>query len=154
MSFAFAQRMSAGLRATLMVTFGALWLSGGGWLILHYFFSQPSDFGPAQNAWAPTVLRIHGWIAVAAVFLLGWITARHVGDRWPHMIKRVSGLAVAGAAAILAVTGYALYYTTDRVHEAAGVTHEALGAAAVFFALIHWRRYRPARRGVHPRFTA
>jgi hypothetical protein len=146
MSFAFPQRMSAGLRAAVMLTFGALWVTGGYWLVLHYFFTQPSDFGPVQNPWAPAILRVHGWIAVAGVFLLGWITARHVGDRWPHMIKRVSGVAVASAAAILAVTGYALYYTTDRVHDTAGVTHEVLGVAAILFALTHWRRYRPARR--------
>ena len=128
-----------------MVTFGALWLSGGYWLTLHYFFTQPSDFGPVQNIWAPTMLRVHGWVAVAAVFLLGWITATHVGVLWPYMIKRVSGVAVASAAAILALTGYALYYTTDQLHDMAGVAHEVLGVVAAFFALIHWRRHRPAR---------
>jgi hypothetical protein len=91
-------------------------------------------------------LRIHGWIAVLGVFLLGWVTARHVSDRWPQMIKRVSGIAMASVAAILGLTGYALYYTTDRLHDAAGVAHEVLGVAALLFALTHWRRYRPSGR--------
>ena len=129
-----------------MLTFGALWLSGCYWLVLHYFFAQPSEFGPVQHPWGPVILRIHGWIAVAGVFLLGWVTARHVTDRWPQMVKRSSGIAMASVAAVLSLTGYALYYTTDRLHDAAGVAHEVIGGAAFLFALTHWRRYRPAGR--------
>jgi fucose 4-O-acetylase-like acetyltransferase len=129
-----------------MVTSGALWLSGCYWLVLHYFFSQASEFGPVQSSWAPSVLRIHGWIAVASVFLLGWVTARHVSDRWYQTQKRVSGLSMVSVAALLALTGYALYYTTDGLHDVAADAHEALGAAAVIFSLIHWRRRRSVRR--------
>jgi hypothetical protein len=146
MAVQYPQRMSAGLRWAVTLTFGVLWLSGCEWLILHYFFAQPADFGPVQHPWAPLILRIHGWIAVAAVFLLGWITARHVSDRWPQMVKRVSGVGIASVAAILALTGYALYYTTDRLHDLAGAIHEVLGGAAVLLALVHWRPYRRARR--------
>jgi hypothetical protein len=134
-----------------MVVFGALWLSGCYWLVLHYFLARPSDFGPVQHPWEPLMLRIHGWIAVASVFLLGWITARHVSDRWPQMVKRASGLSIAAVAATLALTGYALYYTSDRLHDAAGVIHEFVGASAVLFALTHWRRYRPPVRSPRQR---
>jgi len=79
------------------------------------------------------------------VFLLGWVTARHVSDRWPQMVKRTSGISMATVAVVLALTGYALYYTTDRVHDLAGVTHEIIGVAAFLIALTHWRRYRPPR---------
>jgi hypothetical protein len=129
-----------------MLTFGALWLSGCYWLLLHYFFARPSDFGPVQHPWSPMLLRIHGWIAVASVFLLGWVTARHVSDRWPQMTKRVSGVGIASVAVILALTGYALYYTTDRLHDLAGAVHEVLGGAAILLALAHWRPHRRARR--------
>ena|SRR5665213_1572279 len=145
------ERMSTGLRVAIFATFGALWASGCYWLALNYFFAQATQFGPVQHPWAPTILRVHGWIAVATVFLLGWITARHVGDRWPQMHKRISGLAVASVAAILAITGYALYYTTDRLHDVAGVAHEIIGVAAILFALTHWRRYRPRRRSTRRR---
>jgi len=146
MAVVYPQRMSAGLRSAVFVAFGALWVTGCYWLVLRYFFARPSDFGPVQHPWGPVILRIHGWIAVLGVFLLGWVTARHVSDRWPQMIKRVSGIAMASVAAILGLTGYALYYTTDRLHDAAGVAHEVLGVAALLFALTHWRRYRPAGR--------
>jgi hypothetical protein len=137
------QRMSLGLRSAVIATFGALWFTGCLWLVLHYFFAQPSEFGPLENPWSPVILRIHGWIAVLGVFLLGWITARHVSGLWSQVIKRVSGVSMATVAALLALTGYALYYTTDRLHDSAGVAHEVIGVAAFLFALTHWRRYRP-----------
>jgi hypothetical protein len=62
------------------------------------------------------------------------------------MIKRVSGVGIASVAAILALTGYALYYTTDRLHDLAGATHEVLGGAAILLALVHWRPHSRARR--------
>ena len=62
------------------------------------------------------------------------------------MIKRVSGIGIASVAAILALTGYALYYTTDRLHDVAGTVHEVLGGAAILLALAHWRPHRRARR--------
>jgi hypothetical protein len=142
MGINYPQRMSAGLRWAIFMTFGALWVSGCHWLVLHYFFTRPSDFGPLQHPWAPLVLRVHGWLAVGSVFLLGWITSRHVNDRWPQMIKRASGLAMASVAAALALTGYALYYTTDRLHDVAAVAHEVVGATAFLFALTHFRRHR------------
>jgi hypothetical protein len=147
MATQYRQRMSKGLRWAVFVTFGALWASGCYWLVLHYFFARETDFGLAQHPWAPMVLRLHGWIAVGSVFLLGWITASHVSDRWPQLIKRVSGLAIACVAAVLALTGYALYYTTDGLHDAASVVHQFIGAVAVLFALTHWRRYRHRRQG-------
>jgi len=129
-----------------MVTFGVLWLSGCYWLVLHFFFSKPSDFGAIQHPWAPAVLKVHGWIAVVSVFLLGWVTARHVSDRWNQSAKRTSGTAIASMAIVLAITGYALYYTTDHLHDMAGFAHEVLGGGAIVLALAHWKRRRPVRR--------
>jgi hypothetical protein len=146
MAAMFPERMSPGLRTAVLLIFGSLWLTGCFWLVLHFFFARPSDFGPVQHPWAPVILRLHGWVAVGGVFMLGWLTASHVTDRWPHTVKRVSGVAIAGLGVVLAVTGYALYYTTDRIHDSAGFVHEVLGGAAVLFALTHWRRYRVARR--------
>lgn len=148
MAVVYRERMSLALRSAVIAVFAALWLTGCLWLVLHYFFAQTSDFGPLDHPWNPVILRIHGWIAVFGVFLLGWVTARHVSDRWPQMIKRVSGISMAAVAVILALTGYALYYTTDRLHDSAGVAHEIIGVAAFLFALTHWRRYRPpSKRG-------
>jgi hypothetical protein len=144
--------MSSALRATVIGIFGALWLSGCAWLVLHFFFSQRSDFGPVESPWSPTLLRVHGWIAVVSVFLLGWVTARHVSDRFFQAQRRVSGLSMVTLAVILALTGYGLYYTTGHLHGVAAIVHETIGGLAVLFALVHWTRRRTAN--VHARFTA
>lgn len=134
--------MSVSLRAALWVIFATLWVSGSCWILLHYLFRQASEFGPAPNPWEPLTLRIHGWVAVGGIFILGWLTGTHVSERWPQSIKRTSGIAVSTAAIVLSLTGYGLYYTADFWHALAAIVHEALGAAGIVFALTHWRRYR------------
>jgi hypothetical protein len=81
------------------------------------------------------------------VFLLGWIAAEHISDHWNRERNRVSGYSLASLAAVLVISGYALYYTTDRLHDIAAAAHEVLGAAAIVFALTHWRRNGRPRTG-------
>jgi hypothetical protein len=131
--------MSRALRRTVVGTFAVLWASGSLWLVLHHLFPQQTAFGPAPNAWEAQLLRLHGWVAVAAVFLLGWLGGGHIIERWARPGQRLSGYVLCGAAAVLVLTGYALYYTTDRVHDGAALAHEVLGAAAILIALTHWR---------------
>jgi hypothetical protein len=50
-------------------------------------------------------------------------------------------LLLAGAAAAIIVSGYALYYTTDRLQYVAAAIHEFLGGTAILFALAHWWGY-------------
>ncbi len=133
-------RMSAALRWTSYGVFALLWVSGCGWLALHFLLPQPGQFGALPNPWEPSVLRVHGWLAVAGVFLLGWISGGHIMDRWPLYRARVSGPFLATLAVFLVASGYALYYFTDRLHEAAAATHEVLGTAGILLALLHWRR--------------
>ena len=38
-----------------------LWLSGGAWLTLHYFFASPGDFGSTPNSAEPTLLTVTGY---------------------------------------------------------------------------------------------
>jgi hypothetical protein len=140
MNSTYPLRMSATLRLTIFAAFGVLWASGCVWLILHLFFEGQTQFGPTPNPWEPSVIRLHGWIAVAAVFLLGWITAKHISERWPQLRKRVSGLSLAGVLALLVISGYGLYYTTDRLHDMAATAHEILGTAVILIALTHWAR--------------
>jgi len=116
-----------------------LWLSGCAWLVVHFFFHAATDFGLEPNPSEPWLLRVHGWVAVGGVFLFGWITSEHISDRWRKPQNRVSGLSLAAFVSILTISGYALYYTTDHLHDGAAVVHEVLGALAVVFALVHWR---------------
>jgi hypothetical protein len=130
--------MSTGLRRAIYIVCALLWVSGCAWLVVHFAFPMVTDFGTAPNPWEPLLLRIHGWVAVSGVFLFGWITANHISDRWRRSSNRVSGFSLAGFVVVLTATGYALYYTTDRLHDVAATTHELMGAIAIVFALTHW----------------
>ena len=88
-------------------------------------------------------MRSHGMIAVPGVFLLGWLSAAHIVERWRRGRRLVSGIAITVTAALLVISGYALYYLTDRPHAAAALIHEAVGVAAIVLALAHWYVIRP-----------
>ena len=140
--------MSTVLRSAIYVVCALLWASGCAWLVLHFFFPMMTAFGPAPNPWESVFVHTHGWVAVCGVFLLGWITAGHISDRWRRSRNRVTGFSLAGFAVILTSSGYALYYTTDHFHDVAATLHEVLGVAAVIIALLHWTRSLSNRGGV------
>jgi hypothetical protein len=135
--------MSPGLRRFTYWVFAVLWASGCLWLVVHYFGESTTNFGPVPNPWEPTLLRVHGWLAAAGVFLLGWISSQHIVDRWELWKRRPSGPLLGAAAILLVLSGYALYYTGDGFHDLSAGVHEVLGTAAIFLALLHWRRSGP-----------
>ena len=130
------------LRTTVYGVGTLLFLSGAVWLVLHYVFPQSTAFGALPNPWEAPLMRVHGLIAVCAVFLIGWMTAAHVTVRWPSPRNRRSGLLLGGSALLLIFSGYALYYTTGSPHDAAAVAHEAIGVLSPLAALAHWWRNR------------
>ncbi len=132
--------MSDAVRLSVRLVALLLWITGGGWLIAHFFFQQSSDFGTQPSGWEPALLHAHGILAVGGVFMFGWIASRHMAERWNQSDGRVSGLTLAAATAILVISGYLLYYIADeRFNLAIASTHEVLGVLALAFALIHWR---------------
>jgi len=132
-------RMSPLLRAPIYVIFGALWFSGCFWLGLHFLFEPVGEFGRVPHPAEHGLMVVHGAVAVAGVFLLGWMTAAHVVERWRRGRRLWSGIPVAAVGGLLVVSGYLLYYSIDRLHEMASAVHEVLGAAGIVLALIHWR---------------
>ena len=137
--------MSPGMRTAILSVGGALWLTGAAWLLVHFAFAQHNEFGSLPNPAEPWLMRLHGILAVAGVFLLGWITAAHIPATWRAALSRVSGLWLAACALVLVLSGYALYYSTGAAHEGAGALHEWLGVAALFAGLAHWTRVRAQR---------
>ena len=140
--------MAPWTRRAVRLSCATLWLSGAAWLLLHRLRPVHGEFGDLPNPWEAPLMRLHGVIAVAAVFLLGWLGASHVGARWTAGARRGSGLALLAAALVLGVRGYALYYTTGGLHDGAAAVHAWLGVAAAAAALAHWRGARERRRAL------
>ena len=138
-----AAPLPRGLRAAVYGVGALLWLSGAAWLVLHYVFPQSTEFGPLPNPWEAPLMRLHGLIAVCGVFLIGWMMAAHVTARWASERNWRSGLVLGGAALLLILSGYALYYTTGSPHDAAALAHEAIGVLSPIAALAHWWRNHP-----------
>jgi len=134
--------MSRRTRAAILTVCTLLWLTGVAWLLVHWFFPAHNEFGVLPGPWEAPLMRLHGLIAVAAVFAFGWVGAGHILARWSAARNRVSGLWLLGFAALLVVSGYALYYSTGGLHAAAAGMHEWLGLVAIFAALAHWLRIR------------
>lgn len=138
-----AARTPRALRATIYSIAALLWLSGAFWLVLHFSLQQSTPFGPLPNPWEAPLMRVHGLVAVCAVFLIGWMTASHVATRWTSNRNRRSGLALGITALLLVLSGYALYYVTGFPHDAAALAHEVVGVFAPLAAIAHWWRNRP-----------
>ena len=139
-----ALRMTPGLRAGVFSVCALLWASGIAWLVLHLGFEPHNEFGALPHPWEAALMRLHGLVAVAGVFLLGWLGAGHVLERWRRSRNRTSGWVLVGCAALLVFTGYALYYSVGPLHTGSAWVHEWLGAATLIVALTHWLRIRSA----------
>jgi uncharacterized membrane protein len=132
-------RMPTPKRWAIYLVLGTLWLSGCVWLALDQFFKPQGEFGRIPNPWEPAILLAHGIIAILSMYLLGWVTARHVQRWWPGRLRRVSGGVLAAFFVLLSVSGFALFFVSDdRWQHLAAVGHDALGLGITVFAIQHW----------------
>jgi hypothetical protein len=132
-------RMSVLQRAAIFGTLGVLWLSGCLWLLLDQYWQRPGEFGLTPHPWQAPILLIHGVIAVLSMYLLGWVTARHVAKWWRAGLRRVSGASFAALLGLLALSGFALFFVSDdRWQRAAALSHDVVGIAITLSAIQHW----------------
>ncbi|MFT3726509.1 MAG: hypothetical protein QM759_01595 [Terricaulis sp.] len=120
-----------------------IWTTGVAWLLLHYFGQRQGAFGMEANPAEIWMLRMHGAAAFAALWLLGLLWGVHVVRGWEQHKRRVSGAILFGAALLLVVSGYLLYYLGDETARAAvSLLHWLLGVIAALLFLAHrlWRR--------------
>jgi hypothetical protein len=140
-------------RVGIYCILGILWVSGCVWLVLDEFFARAGEFGPMPNPWQPAVLLIHGVVSIVALYLLGWVSARHVLRWWPGGLRRLSGGTLAVCLVLLVVTGFALFFVSDdQWQRAAVLSHDALGLIVTVFGIQHWffARRSAASRPEHP----
>jgi hypothetical protein len=117
-----------------------VWLSGALWLVFHEFLVGRGEFGLAAHPLEQWWLRAHGAFAFASLWLLGFLSVAHVGERWAWRRQRGSGLILLGVYAWLVLTGYILYYAgDDTVRAAASLGHWTVGLVALILLLLHRR---------------
>ena len=132
-------RMPTRKRLAIYMLLGTLWLSGCAWLALDQFFASRGQFGMTPHPWAPAILLVHGIVAILSMYLLGWVTARHVLRWWPGRLRRVSGGTLAALFVLLSLSGFALFFVSDdRWQHLAALAHDALGLGITVFAIQHW----------------
>ena len=132
--------MQTGLRFTIYLCAGGVWLSGCLWLVLQEYFATSGDFGVTRHPWEPTLLWIHGVLSIAFAYVFGWIMARHAADAWRQHKRRVSGGLLTCVVVVLSVSGFALFFVTDANWQSQSArAHEIIGLLVTAFAIEHWR---------------
>lgn len=106
-------RPSAGKRLLVNVALGGLWVSGGLWLICHYFLRTTGEWGPEPHPLEPWWMRAHGVFAFTALWTLGLIWGAHVVGGWASGRRRVTGVLLLAWFATMALTAYLLLWGLD-----------------------------------------
>lgn len=143
----FAHRLQRWHYGALLASTAMLLASGLAWLPLHYLWGAGAGELPHPlEAWA---MRLHGLGGFAGLFVLGVLAAAHVPPGWRvsgrqrHAGQRATGVALCSLAALLALSGYALYYfASEAVRPPLGLAHAALGVAMALLGGWHGRRHR------------
>lgn len=132
----------------LLTTSGAvLWLSGGAWLLLHYFGQVQGAFGPEINPLEPWLLRLHGLALIPALFGFGGLFVVHVPKGWKDLPQRTIGLALTSLIGVLILSGYLLYYVgDDAVRSWTSIVHWVIGLAVPLVFIWHYIHGKSKRR--------
>lgn len=143
------QRQALGWVAWLLL------VSGGGWLALHY--SVGAGSGELPHPAEPWLMKLHGAAAFAALFGAGLMAGHHIPTAWRQArrprygAQRRSGLLLCGSAALVVLTGYALFYLVpEALRPALGWLHAGAGALLVGTGFWHGARRRLSRHGMPP----
>jgi hypothetical protein len=132
----------------LCVSGAVLWLTGGAWLLLHYFGQTQNDFGPQTNPLEPWMLRLHGLVLIPALMGLGGLMVAHIPKGWAYPHQRLPGSILAAILLVLTATGYLLYYASgETLRAASSITHWALGLAVPVIFIWHYLGKRGVLKG-------
>jgi hypothetical protein len=112
-----------------------LFLSGLAWAYWNYLAVSPGHFERSAKTGA---MKIHGAAAMAILVLVGMLLAGHVRFAWRARRNRGNGSLFLSAFAILAITGYGLYYAgSETVRAWTSWLHTAVGLALPIFLMVH-----------------
>lgn len=125
-------------RLSLYAIGGGLWVSGGLWLLFHYFVQSPGDFAAGPHPLETWWLRFHGAFAFAAIWVFGFLWSVHVAPGWADGERRRSGGLMVGLFLWLILSGYLLYYLGhERLRSFTSLLHWSLGLLLPFAFIFH-----------------
>lgn len=140
-------RLSARHRRAVYASLFALWLSGGLWLVFHYFLQRPGAFGDEPHVLEPWWLRLHGLTMMVVLVTAGSVIVHHAGRAWQLGKNRLVGALLTGILLWLALTGYALYYfSSDDTQAWLPWLHWLPGLALPLAVVMHVRRGKRRRQ--------
>ena len=132
----------------LAISGALLWLSGGAWLLLHYFGQMQGEFGPEINPLEPWLLRLHGLVLIPALIGLGGLLVAHIPKGWKDVPQRNIGLGLTGLVIVLIVSGYLLYYLGDETLRSwTSIVHWSIGLLVPTIFIWHYVHGQSKRRG-------
>jgi len=142
-------RLSWPLKAAVYLVFGALLLTGGGWMLAQSHLEE--------EAWEKIprlLLKIHGGAAMLGLLLLGALSL-HMKRGWTAGKNRLSGAILVAANAFLVASGYGLYYAGDESLRAwLSRWHGWIGVGLVAILPAHVLAGRLIMRRMHDRKLA
>ncbi|MBM3394418.1 MAG: DUF4405 domain-containing protein [Betaproteobacteria bacterium] len=153
-------RLSTSHQVWIYGSFGVLFVTGGLWLIFHYFIQIEGEFGPQAHPLEPWWLRLHGAAVMLFMFVLGTLLLTHTDKAWKMRRNLTTGIAFVIVNAVLIVSGYMLYYFGgETARPIISLVHWVIGLAAPVLVALHvWRgrvsRQEGARRRLHWRKPA
>ena len=123
---------------SVYVSFGLLFVTGIAWLLLDWFVSVAGDFGPEHHPAEHWMLIAHGVVAYAFLIVAGAMIPVHITIGWNTRRSLKTGLTLAGALLLLAVTALGLYYLGDEMQRNwVSVIHWSVGFGASAVLLVH-----------------
>ncbi len=132
------RRLSASLRSAVHLVFSVLWLSGVGWLLLHYFAARPGEFGLERHPLEAPLLLVHGVVAMLALFVLGWFAALHSADGSRRRTRRASGWVLSTLIGVLAIAGCLQFFVSgEGAQSVLRLVHEVCGVALLLPVIAH-----------------
>ncbi|HET6439686.1 MAG TPA: hypothetical protein VFG59_16590 [Anaeromyxobacter sp.] len=132
------------VRSLLVSSAWSLLVSGLIWLPVHYLYG--SGAGEVPPPLEPWLMRWHGLAMLIGLYALGAISATHVPRGWALRRQRPSGAILLAGWAVLAGSGWALYYLpVDDWRPWLGTGHALVGVAVFLVGLAHDRRRRGTR---------
>ncbi len=136
----------------LSISGTVLWLSGAGWLLLHYYGQSQGEFGPQINPMEPWFLRAHGLALIPALLGFGGLFVVHFPKGWKVKRQRYLGVALTTLVGMLILSGYMLYYVGDEaLRDWTSVLHWSFGLGVPIIFIWHYRGRKTKKQNMpHP----